>query len=191
MHFIHHLADLVTAWNGDIVAIANIFVALGTLVLAVGVPLSILYSARQEKDTFYATLDKTYFDIQQVIIDHPHVRDPNPHGKTADQLAQYDAFAFMTWNFVEAIYDYSQHHKPLRETWDCILKYEAQLHGRWFNEPRNHGKFKANFREYIRVNNCIPTHHASFGGPRVEDTDAITEAVTVEIIEGTTPPSVL
>lgn len=151
IHFLH-------IWNQETLAVANVLLALFTLILAVGVPLSIAYSARQERDTFYATLDRAYFDIQKTIVEYPHLANPDPTSKTPDQITQYDAFAFLTWNFVESIFDYAEDNAVLRETWDCILRYEAALHGAWFLEPRNRPKFKKKFKDFIEEKDCIPLH---------------------------------
>ena len=64
---------------------------------------------------------------------------------------QYDAFAFMVWNFIEAIYDYGESDAALKETWGVIMVYEATLHRAWFEDPRNHLKFKDRFRRHIRA----------------------------------------
>ena len=142
--------QFLTQWNAEIIASANILIAFGTIVLAIGIPASIRSARREERDTFYATLDRTYFDIQKMIVDHPHLANPDPTGKSRDQIVQYEAFAFMTWNFIESIFDYAKDDEVLTETWHCILDYESDLHSSWFSDPRNHGKFKPRFRDYIR-----------------------------------------
>ncbi len=151
-----HPIDFLSRWNDEIVAGANLIIAFGTVVLAFGIPWSIALSRRDQRDTFYATLDRTYFEIQKTMIEHPHLIVPNPVGKTAEQIVQYDAFAFMTWNFVESIYDYAiaGEDEELRQTWECVLLHEARLHGAWFNEPRNRSKFKVKFRQWVERMGC-------------------------------------
>jgi hypothetical protein len=138
-----------TTSHDEILAIANVFIALGTIVLALGIPYAIKDAGREQRDTFYATLDRTYFEIQKLIIDHPHLAEPDLADKTPAQIVQYDAFAFIVWNFVESIYDYSKQEKELAVTWECILKYESAKHAEWFRKPENHPKFKNAFVEYI------------------------------------------
>ena len=58
------LINSVTDWTTNAVAITNIAIAIGTIVLAVGIPLAIKSAGREERDTFYATLDRTYLEIQ-------------------------------------------------------------------------------------------------------------------------------
>ena len=153
MHPIHFLSH----WNAEILALANLFIAVGTVVLAAGIPWSIAVSRRDQRDTFYATLDQTYFEIQKLIIENPHLARVGHEGKTPEQIAQYDAFAFVTWNFVESIYDYAilGNDDVLRNTWECILRYEARRHAAWFQEPRNHDKFEDGFREWIVREECL------------------------------------
>ncbi|MDE3147884.1 MAG: hypothetical protein KGL37_00310 [Acidobacteriota bacterium] len=152
MGFIDFVADL----NANIVALANVMIAIGTVVLALGIPYAIKSASREERDTFYATLDLTYFEIQKLIIEHPHLSEPDPARKTPEQLIQYDAFAFIVWNFIEAIYDYSKQEKLLAVTWECILRYEAGVHGAWFRKAENRKKFKPEFIEHIEHGCLLP-----------------------------------
>jgi len=110
-----------------------------TLALAIGVPWTIVEAGtsseesqrrflHQEKDRFYAQLDATYVGIQKMTIERPHLANPAKE-RNVDEHVQHDAFAFIVWNFVESIYDYSCPDKPgeesggspsLWETWQCI-----------------------------------------------------------------------
>jgi hypothetical protein len=155
--------DFVTKWNADMLAMANICIALGTLVLAFGIPWSILYTVREKRDTFYATLDRMYFEILKTAVDHPHLCRPHPEGKTADQICQYDAFAYMVWNFLESIFDYAEDDKVLRETWHSALCYEAKAHAVWFNKKENQIKFKDRFVAFIEEKQF--THQAETSAP--------------------------
>jgi hypothetical protein len=150
------IIDFVAQWHDTILAIANIFIAIGTLVLAIGIPYAIKGAGREERDTFYATLDRTYFDIQKLVIEYPHLSQPNPTNKTPEEVIQYDAFAYAIWNFIEAIYDYSKEEKYLAETWGCVLQHEAAVHGLWFMRPENRKKFKAAFVEHIERGGHLP-----------------------------------
>jgi len=145
MEIVHFLSK----WNVDVLVVANVFIAFGTLVLALGIPWTILYANREKRDVFYATLDRMYFDIQRTVVQHPHLCRPDREGKTRDEINQYEAFAFMVWNFLESIYDYAENDKELRETWDCILRHEAKVHGGWFGDERNHPKFKPRFVGFV------------------------------------------
>ena len=148
--------------------------ALFTFVLAVGIPVTIWLSTKereessvrfleQEQDRFYAQLDNTYLEIQKLIIDHPHLGDPavllkNPEANP-DQLTQYDAFAFIVWNFIESIYDFTRKGddspqgrrmtEMLTQSWECIVEYEGARHAPWFVRTENQQKFKKSFRDYV------------------------------------------
>lgn len=168
----------------DSTAFATWALAILTLVLAFGVPITIWLASKENKiasdcflvqqknhfnaqqnhfnaqqNHFYAQLDNIYMDIQKIIIEHPHLANPNG-SRTPDKEVQYQAFAFIVWNFIESIYDYTGALKPsdsrseqenqLLETWGCILRYEGTLHSTWFLKPENKKKFKAKFYDYMK-----------------------------------------
>ena len=145
------------SWDVNVLAVANIFIAVGTIMLAVGIPYSIKAAACEERASFYATFDRTYFDIQKLLIDFPQMAQTDCSQKTPDQVTQYNAFALMVWNFIETVYDYSEEDKSLAITWDGILRHEARTHSAWFLKPANRPKFKNEFvahveREHLRTN---------------------------------------
>ena len=143
------------AWNETVTTIANVVIALGTIMLAVGIPYSIRTATRNERETLYATLDRTYFDIQKLIIDHPHLAQTDCRQKTADQVTQYKAFAYTVWNFLETVRDFSKDDKSLAATWDCVVRYEARAHAAWFQDPENRLKFKHSFIEYVEAHHLL------------------------------------
>ena len=140
-----------------------------TLVLAVGIPITIWLTSKeneesnkrflaQEQDRFYAQLDSIYLDIQKMIIEHPHLADPG-RARGPDEEIRYQAFAFVVWNFIESIYDYTgegdaaaagrTQNTLLKETWECIIRHEGTLHAEWFNDLDNQHKFKERFRVHM------------------------------------------
>ena len=140
-----------------VTALGTVVLALATILLAGGVILEFgryrgekRAAETNQRHQFYTQLDSVYYDIQRQIITRPHLADPAGE-KTASQAVQYDAFAFMVWNFIEAIYDYGQSDADLKETWGVILVHEATLHRAWFENPRNHPKFKDRFRRHIQA----------------------------------------
>jgi hypothetical protein len=102
----------------------------------------------QTRFHFYSQLDSVYYAIQRDIIFHPHLAEPLGE-KNPGQRAQYEAHAFMVWNFIEAIYDYSVNDKELMETWSVIIRYESERHRKWFLDAENRPKFKKRFRDFI------------------------------------------
>jgi len=151
-----NLWGFLTNSHEEVLAIANIFIAIGTIILAFGIPYAIIDAGRKQRDTFYATMDRAYFDIQKLVIDNPHLSQTGLVDKSAQQIIQYDAFAFIVWNFIESIYDYSKEEKALAETWECILKHESALHAEWFRRPENRTKFKKPFIDYIDRSGLLP-----------------------------------
>ncbi len=151
-----NLWDFLMNSHDEVLAIANIFIAIGTMILAFGVPYAIRDAGRQQRDSFYATMDRAYFDIQKLVIDNPHLAQSDVEGKSPVQVIQYDAFAFIVWNFIESIYDYSKEEKALGETWECILNYESAKHAEWFRRPENRPKFKKSFVDYIDRSGLLP-----------------------------------
>jgi hypothetical protein len=145
------ILHFITKWNAEIMAIATAIIAIGTVVLTFG----LLIAKREEKYKFYATLDDTYFNLKKLVIDFPDLSQTTPEGKSAEQLVRYDAFAFMTWNFIESIVDYSEGDKFLRDTWECILRHEAATHRAWFDVARNRDRFKQRFCEYMQDHHFV------------------------------------
>src|SRR5208337_4152999 len=129
----------VTAIASIVLAMATIVLTLATIAGAILITWQ-LYLARvaerNRRDEFYATLDRTYFEIQKLIIQMPCFSNPQLI-QTHEQATQYDAFAFITWNFIESIYDYCQQNKALLKTWKCIFLYESRLHRKWFDRLEN------------------------------------------------------
>lgn len=111
---------------------------------------------REERDKFYAQLDQTYLNILKMLIDKPHL-GAGERERTSDQIIEYDAFAFIMWNFIESIYDYCLDDPALAETWHCILQAEAAAHGAWFNRQENRRKFKQRFCAYIDEQSYCPS----------------------------------
>jgi len=163
-----------------LVAFWTMLLAVMTGVLAASVPLSVYFYAKQEnreisirereemaqkneelriardfkieeRDKFYAQLDAIYLDIQKTIIKYPHLAKRNID-RNEDELIQYDAFAFLIWNFIESIHDYCLDQDDLHDTWHCILEVESQNFAAWFKDSENRKKFKTKFIRYIDDN---------------------------------------
>jgi hypothetical protein len=87
------------------------------------------------------------------LLEFPTSPDPN-------KVREYDAYAFMVWNFVETIYDRCQgwgwSKKRLRETWYPVIAAENARHRGWFDVPQNRRKFKHNFCRFIDRNYPAP-----------------------------------
>jgi hypothetical protein len=96
----------------------------------------------------YGELDRMYFDLLRIRLEYPNLRDgPNPNGK---ESANYDDYAFMIWNFLEAIVDRCGEDDYLCKTWYPILRAEARRHKDWFDKPENSANFKCAFRKFVK-----------------------------------------
>ncbi len=51
----------------------------------------------------YGELDRLYFDLTSMSVEHPHLRQPNLRNE--GNSARYDAYAYMAWNFIETLAD--------------------------------------------------------------------------------------
>jgi hypothetical protein len=137
-------------WSWEAVtALATIVLTAATAVLAYGVPKELKRARRDERYLFYAQLDRTYFEIQKLLMQKPYLSNRPDLKRTKAEEHEYDAFAFIVWNFLESIFDYSEKDDFLLETWGCIFKYEARRHLEWFRRDENHEKFKERFRKYV------------------------------------------
>ncbi|HEX5183480.1 MAG TPA: hypothetical protein VFW19_10050 [Allosphingosinicella sp.] len=115
---------------------------------------------QEERDKFYAQLDATYLKILHMIVANPKLVDfesPRSH----HEEIQYNAFAFIMWNFIESIYDFCLEDEKLKETWHCILECESEAHSVWFARAENQRKFKKKFRDYI---NSLDRPHPGAAG---------------------------
>jgi hypothetical protein len=121
---------------------------------SIGIILTLLYSgysfARTLRESYYAELDRAYFELLKIGLERPYLRVPTPSTEPG-RAAEYDAYAFMVWNFLETIVDRCDGpgNAVLRETWYPVVATEAELHGAWFDVKENRKKFKDRFCAFI------------------------------------------
>ena len=139
-------ADVMMAWTKAGV----IAQALGSI----GIVLTLCYSAwtfaTTLREGYYAELDRVYFDLLKIGLERPHLLGSLPPTDPAKRK-EYDAYAFMVWNFIETVVDRCEgaSTKHLRETWYPIIAAENMLHRAWFDVPENRRKFKERFCRFI------------------------------------------
>jgi hypothetical protein len=120
----------------------------------IGIVFTLLYSVwsfrTTLRDSYYAELDRVYFDLLRIGLEHPELVD-FPAAPDPAVAREYDAYAFMIWNFVETVYDRCQgwSKRRLRDTWYPVITEENARHRTWFNRPENRRKFKAHFGRFI------------------------------------------
>ena len=129
---------------------------------ALGIVFTLFYSVwsfrTTLRDSYYAELDRVYFDLLRIGLERPDLLDfpasPNP-----SKAREYDAYAFMVWNFVETVFDRCQgwSKRRLRETWYPVIAEENARHRDWFNLPQNRRKFKEPFCRFIDAHYPTPS----------------------------------
>ena len=144
------MSGITSIWNNQL-----FWLAVGAILQ--GVAAIIAYSAlRYSVTTFtktlnvsnYTELDRVYFDLLQMAVENPRLIDPDA-ARSGDHERAYDTYAFMVWNVMESIYDRCHGDDELCETWYPVIDTEFQRHHKWFNDPRNHPKFKEPFRRFV------------------------------------------
>lgn len=144
---------------------------------------------------FYSELDKFYADLLRIAIERPHLRQPHriasddevfnadyvayPAPASADPAeiaarqrlcTEYDAYAFMVWNFIETIHDRcDEFPDDLLGTWATIVAAENRIHRGWFlqqiraeaarrSEPGHEpsDKFCEPFQVFVVEKNFLP-----------------------------------
>jgi hypothetical protein len=149
--------------------------------------------------SLYSELDRIYLDLLKLALELPHLRTPQPianrdeialqfdydpypgdpidtqeqRSAKARKISQYDAYAFMVWNFIETIHDRCQDYPELLGTWATVVAAENRLHRGWFlkqmldeheygqqpgSEPS--AKFCKEFQVFIHDKNFLPVDGA-------------------------------
>ena len=113
---------------------------------------ALLYSmvayTKNLKVSHYNELDKAYQTVltfafnNMYLVKHELI-------VTQEQQEKYDIYAFMVWNFLEAIYDKCMKDKHLKETWEPIMRVEGRLHYKWLMREDNSDKFKPILYKYV------------------------------------------
>jgi hypothetical protein len=123
-------------------------------VSSVAIVCTLLYSVWSYRttlrDSYYAEIDRVYFELLKLGLERPYLLD-YPQSPEAGRAREYDAYAFMVWNFVETVFDRCQGRgkRRLRETWYPVIEAETLRHRHWFERPGNRAKFKDRFRRFV------------------------------------------
>lgn len=135
--------------------------AIAETVVAIGVVVTLFYSmwsfTRALRDGYYAELDRVYFELLRIALERPYLLEPAILSDPARQR-EYEAYAFMVWNFVETVFDRCQGlgKRSLRDTWYPVIEAENALHRQWFELPANRNKFKTHFCQFIERQYPLP-----------------------------------
>jgi len=131
-------------WN----AVQGITSSIGTLLAAIALLYSMISFKKTLKFVHYDDIDKNYFELMKIAFENPYVQSPE-RISAPQEVEKYNLYAFMMWNFLEAIYDRCRDDPELRETWAPIILSESQRHHDWLAAPENAANFKSNFIAYI------------------------------------------
>jgi len=121
---------------------------------SLAIVLTLFYSAYSFSTTlregYYAELDRIYFELLKIGLERTYLRAPTPPTDPS-RASEYDAYAFMVWNFLETVVDRCDNtsNQSLRETWYPVVATECALHRAWFDAPENRLKFKDRFCRFI------------------------------------------
>lgn len=145
-----------TVHLGDIVMLIPIIFALVGGIVSVNRFRRTLEKGNQAaKAAHYSELDRFYADLLKIAIEYPFLRLPKPIQEDDDALkvpfepfepsssqhAQYEAYVYIVWNFIEAIHDRCQElcdcgdkesYESLRMTWEPVIRAENEIHRGWF-----------------------------------------------------------
>jgi hypothetical protein len=144
--------------------------ALGSL----GIVFTLFYSVWSFTTTlregYYAELDRVYFELLKIGLERPELLS-FPTTPNRDRAREYNAYAFMVWNFVETIYDRCQgwSRRRLRETWYPIIAAENAVHRQWFDLPENRCRFKDSFVRFVESQYPPGSATPSAGPPTPRD----------------------
>ena len=126
---------------------------IATALGSIGIVLTLFYSAyiftTTLREGYYAELDRVYFDLLKIALERPYLRAPTPPTDPI-KASEYDAYAFMVWNFLETVVDRCERASPLlRDTWYPVVATESALHRAWFDVRENRTRFKERFCRFI------------------------------------------
>jgi hypothetical protein len=102
----------------------------------------------------YRDLDFLYLEVLKLGIENPNfvnaeLTNRYPEAFEGAERLRYDAYAFLTWNVCETIFD-RQSDDDLYQTWLPIIRVENRLHRHWFEVEENRLGFKEPFQNYVR-----------------------------------------
>lgn len=138
-------SDYSTIWS----AIGTIAQGFASIMAIAALIYSMTSFKKSLQTSHYTELDSMYFDLLKAALKKPHLVDPNATRSNA-QMIEYDIYAFMVWNYLEAIYDRCENNKNLCNTWYPVIVAENLKHREWFDNPNNWHKFKDEFRKFIQ-----------------------------------------
>lgn len=124
-----------------------------TVVVAMAAVPQLLSLADTVRSSHYSQLDGIYFALLKMAVDKPYLRSQVP--RSAGEAAEYDAYAFGVWNFIETLRDRCEADQALKDIWAPVIATEHALHGAWFYDQtvpyweKEAPKFRLPFADFI------------------------------------------
>jgi hypothetical protein len=144
---------------GVMAGVASILVARAAVLFS-------LFQLRQQLSvTYYAEIDKLYFDLTSLLLTVDGLAAKCERGPGAASDPQYDAYCLMLWNFIETVFDRCCDGKGrfaeaiplwswersmklrLLETWKPVIERDSRRHLAWFKAPER--PFKPRFQDWV------------------------------------------
>ncbi len=111
---------------------------------------------RKARHSHYSELDRIYFDLLKMRVEHPEVVGPprvrhGALGETQEDIVEKQThYSYMIWTLLETIYDRAQESKMLQLTWQPIIRTEGEEHIAYIANKENRGAFQIGFLRFIR-----------------------------------------
>ncbi len=129
-------------------AVGAITQGMASILAIAALILSIRTFRKSVRISHYGELDRMYFDLLSHRLGRRYLLQTELERKPEEET-DYDVYAYMVWNFLEAVDDRCDD-EDLRKTWYPVINTENALHRKWFDRPENAAKFKKKFREFIQ-----------------------------------------
>ena len=135
------------------------------LVAGAAVFFSLFQLRQQLSATYYAEIDKLYFDLTSLLLTEDGLAAKCERGPSLGDDLQYDAYCLMLWNFIETVFDRCRDDKGrfgeaiplwswersmkrrLLETWEPVIERDGRRHLAWFNAAER--PFKSPFKDWV------------------------------------------
>lgn len=138
--------------------IETIIALISAIIAVLSVIFSVILSLSDRGKDDYLAIDEQYKDILKEGMKNPALRDPKmcckyDSYKETDRefYLKYNTYAYIVWNFLETIFDFShdkkEKHRRLYEIFLPAIIQENKLHYHWFR--LNNYLFEASFQDFV------------------------------------------
>lgn len=98
------------------------------------------------RHSHYAELDRIYFDLLKLRVEHPDVVAADGGASTEKQRR----YSYMIWTLLETIFDRARESELLQLTWQPIIRTEGRAHIAYLADNKNRDAFQIGFLQFIR-----------------------------------------